>query len=516
MLVLTFKNIIGAYGMKNSTKTSFLKRPIMTGGAAIALGLAAFGAGQILSPHNIEAQAIKAQAPKAAVALPSFADLVDRVAPAVVAIEVSQRSKGVSQEELEALPPEFRKFFEGQAGKGRLVKGNGSGFFINANGYIVTNNHVVEDAEKITVTLKDGRDLEAKVIGRDERTDLAVIKVEGNNFQYVQFEPNTNVRVGDWVIAIGNPFNLGGTATAGIVSALGRENVGDRNISDFIQIDAPINPGNSGGPTFDMSGRVIGVNTAIFSKSGGNIGIGFAVPAKIANKVTQDIIKNGQVTYGWIGVTIQDLSREMAESYGLANVKGAIIGQVTPNAPAAKAGLKRGDVVVAFDGKPVMGSTDLTRKIGAISVGDKAKLDVVDGAGKKRVVEITIAARPSEKQLADLQKNLPLDEEKVEKAAIVEVLGLKLGVLGAKDKAKLGLKPDDNGVLITEANADSIAASKGLNAGSAILLVNNQELLNPEQFKAEVAKAKKEGRKFIRIFFISGPGLSRFETLPVE
>jgi serine protease Do len=502
--------------MEMGKKTGLLKRPIMTGAAAIALGFAAFGAGQILSPQNINAQAIKAQAPAAASALPSFADLVERVSPAVVAIEVSAKTSTEEIDELSNISPEARKFFGiPDSAKQRVVQGAGSGFFISEDGYIVTNNHVVEGAQKITVTLKDGRELEAKVIGTDARTDIAVIKVSGSKFRYVQFEPNTNIRVGDWVVAIGNPFGLGGTATAGIVSAVGREDVGRGNISEFIQIDAPINPGNSGGPTFDMAGRVIGVNTAIVSKTGGNVGIGFAVPAKTVSKVTNDIIKNGGVKYGWIGVAIGDLNPELADSYGLSQTKGAIIGAVTNGAPAAKGGLKRGDVVIAVDNNSVTSSSDLTRKIGAVAVGSTIKLDVVDGSGKKRVVNITVAARPDEKKLAEMSR-FGVEDNTQANVETTKSLGLSIAPLSEGMKTRLKLGPQDNGVIIADVAKDSKAEEKGISKGDAILLVNSVEIASPTQFVDEVAKAKKEGRKFVRIYIVTAEGQSGFQTLPIE
>lgn len=255
-------------------KTSFWRKKAMTGAAAVALAISAFGIGSIMSPAASTAQAIRAEAPRAAAMLPSFADLVERVSPAVVSLEVVAVAENAentpSAQDLEALPPQWRRFFEQQPGarggaprQPREQRGGGSGFFISASGYIVTNNHVIDKARDITATLKDGRELKATLVGRDERTDLAVLKVEGSSFPFVQFAPEAKVRVGDWVVAIGNPFGLGGTATAGIVSALGRDIRGEGNIADFMQIDAPINPGNSGGPTFDMNGRVIGINTAI-------------------------------------------------------------------------------------------------------------------------------------------------------------------------------------------------------------------------------------------------------------
>ena len=495
--------------MEQKSKPSFLKRPVMTGAAAVALGIAAFGAGQVLSPNLLKAQAIQAQAPMAASALPSFADLVERVSPAVVSIEVTKSIAQPSDDEMDAqlqdLPPELQKFFRNMprnkgGGGGGEARGGGSGFFISADGYIVTNNHVVSDASKITVTLKDGKELPAKVIGTDERTDIAVIKVEGANYRYVQFETNTNVRVGDWVVAIGNPFGLGGTATAGIVSALGREDVGGQNIADFIQIDAPINPGNSGGPTFDMQGRVIGINTAIVSGSGGNIGIGFAVPSSTAVRVTQQLMKGGQVAYGWLGVGIGDLSPDLADAYGVGNVKGAIVGSVNAGSPAAKAGLKRGDAIVKFNDQPINGASDLTRRVGGTEVGKTVKLEIIDASGKKRVANVLIAPRPSEKQLAQLDD--PKDNSVVADTKVTSgtSLGMTVSSLTPTAKQRLRLDSDTSGVLITDIDDKSDAAKKGIAAGMAILEANGQNVGTPKDLENAIKDAKRQGKKSIPIY----------------
>jgi len=491
----------------------------MTGAAAIALGVAAFGAGQVLQPKDIQAQAIRARPPAAAAALPSFADLVDRVAPAVVAIEVTQRvtRETPSASDLEQIPPEFRRFFEGrgQGARPRAVHGGGSGFFITANGHIVTNYHVVDEASVIKVTLKDGRELTATVVGRDERTDLAVLKVEGTGFPFVQFEPNTNLRVGDWVVAIGNPFGLGGSASAGIVSGLGRENVGSQNIASFIQIDAPINPGNSGGPTFDMAGRVIGVNTSILSQSGGNIGIGFAIPASIAQNVTQQIIRAGHVTYGWLGVGIQDLTTEMAESFGLGPIKGAIVGSVTAGAPAANAGIRRGDVILSFNGQAIEGASDLTRRVGQTIAGQTVRLEVANPEGRKRMVNVVIATRPSEKQLANNANGDDSTPDNATQAAEAS-LGLTLAPLNAQTRARLRLNPDDGGLLITKVDEDSAASERGIRAGDAILEVNGTSLTSFAQFNAAVEAAKRANRPSIGIYVARAQGGGGYVPLPVE
>jgi serine protease Do len=504
---------------------SFLQRKALTGAAAVALAVSAFGIGTIISPATSTAQAIRAEPPRAAAMLPSFADLVERVSPAVVSLEVvaaAEPSEGTP--DLDALPPQWRRFFEQQPGargptprQPREQRGGGSGFFINAAGYIVTNNHVVDKATEITATLKDGRELKATVVGKDERTDLAVLKVEGSNFPFVQFAPEARVRVGDWVVAIGNPFGLGGTATAGIVSALSRDIRGDSsNIADFMQIDAPINPGNSGGPTFDMNGRVIGINTAIFSRSGGNVGIGFAVPAALADRTTKQLIESGRVTYGWLGVAIQDVSREQAESFGLdVNTKGALISNVTSGAPAARAGLKRGDIVLQFNSEKVEGSSDLTRRVGQTRVGDVVRLDVVAADGRRRTVPVTISARPSEQQLAQSDGQSGAATATTPVAPVENVLGLTVGPLSPMAKSRLRLAPADKGVLIIGVDEDSKAAERGIRPGDAILTANGVEITSAEELDAAIARAKTAGRQSIGLFIQAQSGGGGFVPLPI-
>jgi serine protease Do len=510
-------------------KKSFWRSKVLTGAAAVALAISAFGVGSVMSPATSSAQAIRADAPRAASMLPSFADLVEQVSPAVVSLEVvalpETSEAGPSAGDLESLPPQWRRFFEQQPGaRGgsprtpREQRGGGSGFFISSTGHIVTNNHVIDKARDINVTLKDGRELKATLVGRDERTDIAVLKVEGTGFPFVQFAPEAKVRVGDWVVAIGNPFGLGGTATAGIVSALGRDIRGESsNIANFMQIDAPINPGNSGGPTFDMNGRVIGINTAIFSRSGGNVGIGFAVPASMADRTTKQLIASGRVTYGWLGVSIQDVSREAAESFGLdANLKGAIIGAVTPGAPASRAGLKRGDIVLQFNGERLEGSSDLTRRVGQTSVGDVVRLEVIAADGRRRTVPVTIAARPSEQQLAQNGDNpTPGSTPTTPAVPAVNSLGLTVGPLSATAKTRLRLTPADSGVLILEVDEDSKAAERGIRPGDAILTANGAEIRTAEELEAAIAAARRAGRPSIGLFIQSQSGGGGFVPLPL-
>jgi serine protease Do len=365
-------------------------------------------------PVNTPAPAPSSVAPA------SFADIVQRVAPAVVSIDIEEKGptraafqrgpRADDQDDedgggLEALPPELRRFFE-QHGRGQgqqdeqpqtPLRASGSGFFISRDGYIVTNNHVVENAATITVKTNDDRELKARLIGRDPATDLAVIKVDGGSFPYVSFEDKGKPRVGDWVIAVGNPFGLGGTATAGIVSALSRPSEGP--YVDYMQIDAPINRGNSGGPSFDMNGRVVGVNSAIYSPSGGSVGIGFDIPADVVQKVSRTLIDHGKVVRGYLGASIQGITPEVAESMGLKSKKGALVAQLTPGGPAAKAGLQTGDLVTKIDGHEVDSQNDLTRQVALVSPGQDMRLTVLrDG----RVQEVTVKSglRPSEEELA--------------------------------------------------------------------------------------------------------------------
>jgi serine protease Do len=367
-------------------------------------------------PVNTPAAAPSTAAPA------SFADIVQRVAPAVVSIDVEEkgptraayrRGPGANDQDqegddgdLNGLPPQLRRFFQQRGGQQdqqpqdqEPQRAAGSGFFISRDGYIVTNNHVVENAATITVKTTDDQELKAKLVGRDPATDLAVIKVEGGAFPYVSFEDKAKPRVGDWVIAVGNPFGLGGTATAGIVSALARQNVADGPYVDYMQIDAPINRGNSGGPSFDLNGRVVGVNSAIFSPSGGSVGIGFDIPADVVLKVSRTLIDHGKVVRGYLGASIQGITPDVAESMGLKSKKGALVAQVSPDGPAAKGGLQTGDLVTRIDGHDVASSTDLTRQVALVSPGQDMRLTVLRD-GRAQDVTIKSGERPSEETLA--------------------------------------------------------------------------------------------------------------------
>ncbi len=391
-------------------------RSALLGGAAvIGFGLAiGFGGGKIVEAFPAEAQTAALSSPtvSAQVQLPSFADVVERVKPAVVSVRVKTAAAKASSPELEegaeGFPPGhplerfFRRFGEegarGQRGQrpdapGRFGMSQGSGFFISADGYAVTNNHVVEGAVEVQLVTDDGRTLNAKVIGTDARTDLALLKVDGEGkLPFVNLAKG-NPRIGDWVVAVGNPFGLGGTVTAGIVSARGRD-IGSGPYDDFLQIDAAVNRGNSGGPTFNLNGEVVGVNTAIYSPSGGNVGIAFAVPASTTETVIAALKAGGSVSRGFIGVQIQPVSAEVADAIGLKEPRGALVAEAQANGPSAKAGVRRGDVIIAVDGEKIGEARDLTRRIAKLAPGAKATLTLWR-EGRERQVTLEIGRLPA-------------------------------------------------------------------------------------------------------------------------
>lgn len=526
------------------SRTRRMIAPVVSGAIAFGALAAAFGAGHVLGPAVSQAQQIRTQPPQAAAALPSFADIVERVSPAVVSLDVVATVPDRPPVDMESLPPQWRRFFEGRpsvpgaepdAGeepqegqRNRRARGNGSGFFISADGFIVTNHHVIENASEITATLQDGRELRARVVGFDERTDLAVLKVEARGLAFVQFDTGARVRVGDWVIAIGSPFGLGGTATAGIVSALGRDVPNQpgstANIADFIQIDAPINPGNSGGPTFDLGGRVIGVNTAIYSRFGGNVGIGFMVPAGIADRVTRELMTSGRVTYGWLGVSIGDLTGEMASSFGLGDARGAVVGGVNPGSPAARAGLRRGDMILALNGERLRSSSDLTRRIGQTRVGSTVRMEVANPAGQRRTVEVTIAARPDEQTLAQTATSpdgqnpgaRPATGAPAAAAATPGQLGLSVIPLPAEARERLGVGAEDGGVLIAGVTRSSTAFDRGLRTGMAVIAVNGTTVRNAEEYNRAVAAARAAGRTAVTLDVRAQQGPGAFVAVPLD
>jgi serine protease Do len=434
----------------------------------------------------------------------SFADIFEHVSPAVVTIDVTARLDARAMRELQGDAP-FNAIPKspkggGDEGQGPEAQSSGSGFFISSDGYIVTNNHVIENAEDIKVTLKDGRSMGAKIVGRDEATDLAVLKVSGTGYPFVRFENSGRPRVGDWVIAVGDPFGLGGTATAGIVSAYGRD-IGDSFV-DFIQIDAPINRGNSGGPTFDIYGRVIGVNSAIFSPSGGSVGIGFAIPADIADDITKELITKGKITRGYMGAVIQNVTPELADSMNMSGKKGALVAELAPGGPAQAAGLKPGDVIVELNGHAVGGSTELTRMVAQSHAGDALHLSVMR-AGKTIALDVRSGVRPSESSLAnndsddddDNGSNAPT----APKTPQPEALGMTLGALTDSLRAKLDVPPSVRGAVVLAVKPSSDAGTKGVRAGDVIAMVGDQVIDAPGDVGAAAAQARAKGSASIRV-----------------
>ncbi|WP_296600096.1 Do family serine endopeptidase [Phenylobacterium sp.] len=450
----------------------------------------------------------------------SFADIFDRVSPAVVSINVTSRVDASALRQIPGLPfglpiprgggGDDDNDGGGSDQGGRTEKGqprlptqqsSGSGFFISADGYIVTNNHVVENAETIKVVLKDETELDAEVVGRDEATDLAVIKVKGRGgpYPFVNFENAGKPRVGDWVITVGNPFGLGGTATAGIVSAYGRD-IGETFV-DYIQIDAPINRGNSGGPTFDVYGRVIGVNTAIFSPSGGSVGIGFAIPAEVADSVTKQLINGGKIERGYIGATIQNFTTEMAEAQGLDGQKGAIVADLSPGGPSQRAGVQIGDVVTGVNGVAVKSSSDLTRQVARVRAGETLKLDIIRD-GKRQQVNVRSGTRPSERELAANDNGSGPGRPGAPgapPAGQAPVLGMSLSPLDEPARNRLNLPAEVRGAVVDNVDQSSDAGSKGLRRGDVITLANGRAVAQPGDFASIVEAAKKAGRTSVLV-----------------
>ncbi len=426
----------------------------------------------------------------------SFADIFDKVAPAVVQIEVKTRipTRQGGGFNIPGLPfniipqqPEA----EGEEDDAPQATGAGSGFFISADGYIVTNNHVVADATEITVKLSDERELKATLVGRDAGTDLAVLKVEGNAFPYVDFEESAQPRVGDWVIAVGNPCGLGGTATAGIVSARGRD-IGERYV-DYIQIDAAINRGNSGGPTFDIYGRVIGVNTAIFSPSGGSVGIGFAIPADVVKATTSQLIEKGTVERGYLGIGVRTLTKDQFEALGMpGDFKGALVETVNDGDPGDRAGLEEGDFITAVNGVKVDSSTAVTRVVGGVRPGGAINMEVWRNG---RTLDLTARSGLRPANASDdqpIEDNNAPAEPRMAQGEVVE--GLTLAPLTSSLRERYGVPEDVNGLLVGAVATGSAAAKEGIRPGMIILRADNKRVSTANDFSAAVAAVKSSGR----------------------
>jgi serine protease Do len=452
----------------------------------------------------------------------TFADIVEKVKPAVFAVRVksergaeimsfddnspfgsdSRLERFLERFGLNELPEQFKRFGFELPDRSRPERprrfgmSQGSGFFISADGYAVTNNHVVDRGETVEIKTEDGKTYEAKVVGTDPRTDLALIKVDGrDDFPYVRFAEQ-RPRIGDWVLAVGNPFGLGGTVTAGIISASGR-NIGAGPYDDFLQIDAPVNKGNSGGPTFNARGEVVGVNTAIYSPSGGNVGIAFAIPAGMVQDVVAELKEKGVVTRGWIGVQIQPVTADIAESLGLKDAKGALVAEVIENGPAAKSGLEPGDVIVSVAGASVKDARDLARKIGRSDPDLKVDLGVFRD-GRERTFALTLDPMPNERA-ARADKGAPR--------------------FGNRDVPRLGLSlaPSEagDGVMVTDVEPTSPAAERGVRQGDRILEVAGKKVRRPDDVREALEDARAQDKRSVLMRLKSGER-TRYVAVPVN
>jgi serine protease Do len=454
--------------------------------AAGAVGALVVSTGaQLAAAHEVTKPARAASvAPVGAPA--SFADIIARVAPAVVSVEVVQKPGAAATDAEQSdqdLLDQLRRLLpnlpaQPQAAPRGPARVAGSGFFVSSDGYIVTNNHVIEGAKEITVHTQDDRTLTATVVGADPATDLAVLKAPGGGHPFVDFESRARPRVGDWVVALGNPFDLGDTATAGIVSALNRPNLSGSSYVDYMQIDAPINRGNSGGPTFDVYGRVVGVNSAIFSPSGGSVGIGFDIPADVAAKVVGQLISHGKVVRGYVGAGVQDITPSIASALGVASTNGALVDDVTAGGPGARAGLRTGDIVETVDGQPITSAAGLTRAVSLARPGQVVRLEV-NRNGQKLKLALTAAERPSEDALEETD------------AAPTAVAAPGLG---------LTLSPAPGGGLaINKVDPSSDAAEKGLEAGDVIRQIGARPVNSAADLATALSNA--DERKDVLVLF---------------
>jgi serine protease Do len=457
--------------------------------------------------------------PGLAVARPapeSFSGLAKRLLPTVVNISTSQTLKAPPPTAMPKLPPGspledlFKNFMGPRGGQPRHVTSLGSGFIIDPSGFIVTNNHVIP-SDSITVTLADGVTLPAKVVGRDPKTDLALLKVNPRTpLPAAKFGNSDTAEVGDWVMAIGDPFGIGSTVTAGIVSARNR-NINSGDYDDFIQTDAPINRGNSGGPLFDMDGNVIGINSAIFSPSGGSVGIGFSIPSNLARQVVGQLRQFGGTRRGWIGVRIQQVTPEIAEGLGVNNVRGALVTNVTNGGPAARAGLRNGDLITGFDGKPVGDDRALPRIVADTPIGKTVSLDMLR-RGQKQTLKITVQRLAEDDKAVKSAKPAPPPAKTASRLAR---MGLTLGALDAPARAKFKVGAGVQGVLVTAVEEGSVAGEKKLRAGDVIVEISSQPVKTVQEVSGKIEADAKAGKKVV-LLLISREGDLTFVGLALN
>jgi serine protease Do len=510
---------------RQSRRSLFSARKMALMASVVAgLGVALYGFSPSTGPVDIFTSPAHAQVNNEVrkVAQPiGFADIVERVKPSVISVKVNINEKVAKDDSNDDSPFQpgspMERFFHRFGGPDGLppgmrggprghgpVTGQGSGFFISADGYAVTNNHVVDSADKVEVTTDDGKTFSAKVIGTDARTDLALIKVEGgSSFPFAKLSDG-KPRIGDWVLAVGNPFGLGGTVTAGIVSASGRD-IGNGPYDDFIQIDAPVNKGNSGGPAFNTEGEVMGVNTAIYSPSGGSVGIAFSIPAATVKNVVAQLKDKGTVSRGWIGVQIQPVTADIADSLGLKKAEGALVAEPQANGPAAKAGIESGDVITSVNGETVKDARELARTIGGLPPGNAVKLNVLH-KGQDKVVNLTLGQLPN-----TLEAKADNDDgDKGGAARGTDVPKLGLTVAPANSVAGAGKE----GVVITEVDPKSAAAERGFKEGDVILEVGGKSVASAGDVRDAMNAARTDNKNSVLMRVKSG-GSSRFVAVPI-
>ena len=506
--------------MNNTKSTPTISRArllaaVASGALAGAVGISSLTAGTA----SVQADPVRVEAPQQ---VPSFADVVEKISPAVVSVRVKSTMQPASDGSgfsfgppgLDNLPDNhpFKRFFrefgpdrfeQRSQRRGRNFErrqrpiSQGSGFFISDDGYLVTNNHVIQGGSSYTVVMDDGTEIDAELVGADPRTDLAVLKVEEERkFTYVAFAQEDDTRVGDWVVAVGNPFGLGGTVTAGIISARGRD-IGAGPYDDFIQIDAAVNRGNSGGPALNLKGEVVGINTAIFSPSGGNVGIAFAIPSSTAKGVVADLITTGSVQRGWLGVQIQPVTQDIADSLDLESTSGALVSSPQPGGPAEKAGIRSGDVITKVDDQPVASPKELARLIGNLDPETTVGLTVWRD-GSSQVVEVELGEMTNDEQQAGLDSSQPDEDEMMSRFGLT-------------------IAPADSGegVVVTDVEAGSDAQERGLEAGDVIVKVHSMEVRSVKDVEDALKAAAEDGRKAVLIQ-VERDETSRFVALPVS
>ena len=430
----------------------------------------------------------------------SYAPIVDKVSPAVVKIEVTA-TKDVQMQGAPGFDdPFWRQFFGDQFGQAfprnreEVEHGLGSGVIVSKDGYILTNNHVVDGAKDVKVTLPDGREFTAKVVGRDSKTDIAVVKIDASDLPTIPMADSRNVEVGDVVLAVGNPFGVGETVTEGIVSAKNRGGMGIEHYENFIQTDAPINPGNSGGALVDIDGRLVGINTAIMSRSGGSQGVGFAIPSDLARNVMESLIKYGHVTRGYLGVGIQDVTPALASQFGVKNNKGAIVSEVQPNSPAEKAGFKEGDVIVKFNGDQIADSRQLELDVAGTNPDSKVPVQVLRD-GDEKTLDVIVKPQPGTEQLANADSQNNSDNGTLN--------GVTVADLNSQAREQFNIPDDVKGALITQVEPTSASAQAGLQPGEVIESINRHPVSNADE-AVQLTEHPKSKETLVRVWANGG------------